>query len=81
MAKQPVERAAEVSQQKDEIRSLAERLFIENWRPGGTGIEPSSFAAMCFKGALTFGRVASRIGEGQSPDEIIQQPETVTTAI
>lgn len=58
---------------------MAERLYERNWSPNGTGIEPNAFAAMCFKAARIFGRVASRINEGQSPDEIINQPQAVVT--
>lgn len=76
MAKQ---QPAETSSQRDEVRSLAERLYERNWRPDGMGTEPTAFAAMCFRGAQHFLRVASRISEGQSPEEIINSPQPAAT--
>ena len=75
MAKQPVE----ASSQRDELCALAKRLYENNWRPDGMGTEPTAFAAMCFRGAQHFLRVASRISEGQSPEEIINSPHPAAT--
>lgn len=59
---------------REDIRDMAARLYERNWQPSGS-IEPTAFAAMCYRGAQQFYRVASRVTEGQSPDEIIAKPE------
>lgn len=60
-----------------EVRELAARLFAAQWGPQ-RGQTPEALAARCFQGAQVFYRVASRIREGQSPDDILGAPDNVT---
>ncbi len=59
-----------------DVQDLAEKMFVKNWQAGPViqDKEPSAFAAMCFQGAKAFLKVASRIREGQSPEDIISPP-------
>lgn len=66
----------------DGVQALAEQLFVKSWQPGQLvfGKDPTAFAAFCFQGAKVFLKVASRVREGESPEEIISPPEVLENA-
>lgn len=79
MAKAPFRVQDGIPERDDGVQSLAESLFVKSWQPGQLvlGKDPTAFAAMCFAGAKVFLKVASRVREGESPEEIISPPEVL----
>ena len=63
------------SQVAGEIQRLAERLFVEHWKPANGSMSPDALGAICFRGAQQFLRVVSQIREGRTVDEILSPPE------
>ncbi len=56
---------------KPSIDDLAFQLYQRFWHPENKQSSDQALAAFCFQGAQAFGKVASQIGEGRRPEEIL----------
>lgn len=60
------------AEQVVDVQEVAKALFLSSYRPRG-GIDAWMVSVDCFRAAIEFSEIASKIAAGNSPDDVIAE--------